>query len=279
VAIKNEFLSKANLYMWIDTHCHLVDAKLEQNFTQIIENAKLGNVSKILNIAYNPNTVLLALEQNTRLQCKNYLYSAVGIQPHDANFYTDIEAKKILEMAQKNKCVAAIGEIGLDNFHKIVDLSTQKKCFEHFLEIALECKLPVVVHVRETFVMVYERLKEFCLRGGFGVVHCFTGTMQEAESFLNIGMHISFSGIVTFKNSDDLRMVAKKIPAERILIETDSPYLSPVPFRGQLNQPANVAHTGVFLAHLRGEKVEDFALQTSLNSMRLFERMNEPCFP
>jgi TatD DNase family protein len=260
--------------MWIDTHCHLVDAKLEARYVEFVQNAKQNSLSRILNIAYNPITVTLALEQCQRKESENFVFCAIGIQPHDSNTYSKTAADEIEKKAITNVSVAAIGEIGLDNFHKIVDMNTQIECFEHMLEIALRVKLPVVVHVRETHNLVYERLSAFSSKGGTGVVHCFTGSWEEAAQFLELGFFISFSGIVTFKNSLSLQEVARRVPLEKILVETDSPYLSPVPFRGKLNEPANVVETGKFIANLRNLSSEEFASVTTANALRLFSKMN-----
>jgi TatD DNase family protein len=146
-------------------------------------------------------------------------------------------------------------------------------CFEEFLEIALRCKLPVVVHVRDTFADVHSRLKSFAERGGRGVIHCFTGTREEGDAFLDLGFHLSFSGIVTFKNSDALREVARHVPDDRILVETDSPYLAPVPHRGKQNEPAWVAEVARCVADVRGVTLETLAEQTTRNALNLFHRL------
>lgn len=169
-----------------------------------------------------------------------------------------------------------IGEIGLDAYYTLSPMEKQIECFEYFLQMALDLKLPVVVHVRETHKDVFSRIKLFAQKGLAGVIHCFTGTLSEAKDFLSCGMYISFSGIVTFKNSISLQEVAKFVPNDRILIETDSPYLAPVPMRGKLNEPAHVRHTCQFISSLRQISYEDFANLTTKNAEKLFFRMCSP---
>ncbi len=254
----------------IDTHCHLVSEKLRENLPELLENAKAAGVHKILNIAYSPETIALACKQ---VQQSEMLYAAIGIQPHDASSYTPEVAEDIRNMASKNAKVVAIGEIGLDDFHTLSPMPQQEKCFEHFLSIACDLKLPVVVHVRETHRAVAERISHYSKLGLTGVIHCFTGTQEEAKEFLDCGFYISFSGIVTFKNSIGLKEVAKYVPAERILVETDSPYLAPIPMRGKTNEPAWVKHVLAHVAELRQVPLEGFAQQTTQNALALFKGM------
>ena len=251
----------------IDTHCHLVSDKLKDNLSEILSRAQAAGIKKIINISYDPKSVLLALEQaNT----SPTLYTALGIQPHDAHSFTLEEGEKIKSLARGHKNVVAIGEIGLDAYYTLSPMEKQIECFDYFLECALELNLPVVVHVRETHEEVYRRLFHYSKLGLRGVIHCFTGKKEEAIQFLDCGFYISFSGIVTFKNAKDLQEVAKIIPQDRILIETDSPYLSPMPLRGKTNEPSHLIHTNEFLAHLRGQKIEDFANTTYKNALELF---------
>ena len=253
--------------MLIDTHCHLVSSKLKEQTGELIQNAKDVGVSHIINIAYNPETLDIALEQAA---LHPELFATVGIQPHDSQQYTHEVAEKMWKTAQGHEKLVAVGEIGLDDFHKLSPMEQQIKCFEHWLDIALREDLPVVVHVRETFDNVHSRLKEFAQNGGRGVIHCFTGTMDEGKAFLDLGFYLSFSGIVTFKNCAELREVAKIVPNDKILVETDSPYLAPVPYRGKKNQPAWVRQTAELVAEERGVAFEDFAKQTTLNATELF---------
>lgn len=254
----------------VDTHCHLVSPKLKDSLAELLVAARHYGVAKIINIAYDPETIELASQQ---MLSDPMIYAAFGIQPHDSNTYTYDVAERIRAKVRDNKKVVAIGEIGLDNYHKDCSLEQQIPCFEHFLQIACDEKLPVVVHVRETHREVADRISEFGKHGLTGVIHCFTGTVDEAREFLDLGMYISFSGIVTFKNSESLRDVARFVPADRFLIETDSPYLAPVPERGKTNQPAWVKHVCESIATVRGMTVEEVASLTTSNAHALFTRL------
>lgn len=257
----------------IDTHCHLVSDKLKNSLPEIIARAKKAGVGKMINIAYDPQTIKLAQEQ---LKISDMLYVTLGIQPHDASKYNIEEAEKIRSIALKNQRVVGIGEIGLDAHYTLSPMVKQIECFEYFLQMALELNLPVVVHVRETHEEVFSRIKLFTEKGLTGVIHCFTGTLEEAKDFLDCGLYLSFSGIITFKNSQELQEVAKYVPSNKILIETDSPYLAPVPLRGKINEPANVHHTCEFIAKLRSTNYEDLATITTQNAESLFYRMRSP---
>jgi TatD DNase family protein len=254
----------------IDTHCHLVSDKLKNSLPVILERAKKAGVGKIINIAYDPQTIKLAQEQ---LKISEMLYVTLGIQPHDATKYNIEEAEKVRSIAINNIRVVGIGEIGLDAHYTLSPMEKQIECFEYFLQMALELKLPVVVHVRDTHEEVYSRIKLFAEKGLTGVIHCFTGSLDEAKDFLDCGMHLSFSGIVTFKNTQNLQEVAKFVPENRILIETDSPYLAPVPLRGKINEPAFVHHTCEFISKIRNIKYEELANLTTQNAENLFYRM------
>ena len=256
----------------VDTHCHLVSEKLQPHFGDFVARAKAAGVAKIINIAYCPDSVKLAVEQSTR---EPSVYCALGIQPHDANTFTVPAGLEIETLAQTNKKVVAVGEIGLDAYHRIVDMEKQVECFEWFLEMALRQKLPVAVHVRETHEAVYSRLKSFALAGGKGEIHCFTGTKAEAANFLDLDFFLSFSGIVTFKNSLELKEVAKYVPHNRYLVETDSPYLAPVPHRGKQNEPAFTLQVCEHMATLRSVTVEQVAEESWGNSHELFPRLKD----
>ena len=257
----------------IDTHCHLVSTKLRNEVPQLLSRAQEAGVRKIINIAYDPETIQLAHEQ---LKVSNMLYATLGIQPHDALLFNLEEAEKARALALNNQRIVGIGEIGLDAHYTLSPMDKQIECFEYFLQMALELKLPVVVHVRQTHNDVLSRIKLYAHKGLTGVIHCFTGTLNEAKNFLDCNMHLSFSGIVTFKNAQDLQEVAKYVPLNRLLIETDSPYLAPVPLRGKINEPAFVHHTCEFIAKIRQTSYAELANSTTENAENLFSRM---CLP
>ena len=253
--------------MLTDTHCHFVSEKLRGNLDDYIKAAQAADVTRIINIVYTWETTLLGIEIT-----KKYpnVWTTCGIQPHDAASYSHDLAEKMLLLIQSEPRILAIGEIGLDAFYTLSPMPQQQQCFEHFLDIACLVNRPVVIHVRQTHQQVVEQLKPRAQKGLRGVIHCFTGTLDEAKEFLDLGFFISFSGIVTFKNAAQLLEVAKYVPNDRILIETDAPYLAPVPYRGQINQPAFLRSTAEFIARARETAFDRFAALTSENATQLF---------
>lgn len=253
--------------MLTDTHCHLVSDKLSPHAADLIERAQLAGVDRIINIAYDAQTTAAGLDLSSRFDS---LWTTCGIQPHDASTYSRELAEAMVQKASSFARCVAIGEIGLDAYYTQSPMEQQKACFEHFLDLACSLSLPVVVHVRETHKDVKERIAARARQNVKGVIHCFTGTTEEAREFLDLGFYISFSGIVTFKNAAALAETAKFIPADRLLIETDSPYLAPVPHRGRVNEPAYLRATAEFIATLRQSSFEDLAALTSTNATKLF---------
>jgi TatD DNase family protein len=250
-----------------DTHCHLVSEKLFLNASELVTRAHDAGVTRIINIAYNDTTTRAGLELVGSLP---NVWTTCGIQPHDASEYSQELAEQMIKTAATCEKLVAIGEIGLDAHYTLSPMEQQEACFEHFLDLACVLNKPVVIHVRETHRQVYERLASRINRGLRGVIHCFTGTTPEAREFLNLGFHISFSGIVTFKSAHALAETARYVPADRLLIETDAPYLAPVPYRGKTNEPAFLTATAAFLAQARGCSVGDIAHQTNDNATQLF---------
>lgn len=255
----------------IDTHCHLVSPSLAPRIGELLNNASHAGVSRILNIGYNLESSRLACDQ---LSLSNMLYAAVGIQPHDASTFSEDALVEINHMAQNHARVVAIGELGLDAFHNLSPMNIQISCFRRFLEVAETRNLPVIVHMRNTFDEVRNSITPFASRGLTGVIHCFTGDVTQARAFLDLGFYISFSGIITFKNPSEFDEVVRFIPSNRILCETDSPYLAPKPNRGKTNEPAWVRHTCEHIARIRGESFEKTALDTTQNALSLFKRMS-----
>jgi TatD DNase family protein len=253
--------------MLTDTHCHFVSEKLRGNLDDYMKAAQAANVTRIINIAYTWETTLLGIEITKE---HDNLWTTCGIQPHDAASYSPELAEKMRLLIQTEQRILAIGEIGLDACYTLSPMPQQQQCFEHFLDIACQVDRPVVIHVRQTHHQVVEQLRPRAKKGIRGVIHCFTGTLDEAKEFLDLGFFISFSGIVTFKNATQLLDVAKYVPNERILIETDAPYLAPVPHRGQINQPAFLRSTAEFIAAARKSSLEEFAALTSRNATQLF---------
>ncbi len=199
------------------------------------------------------------------------VYAAVGVHPHDARLFDERASERVYELARNSERVIAWGEIGLDYHYDNSPREVQREVFARQLRLARELKLPVVIHSREADEDTVETLrKEWRGAARDGIMHCFGGGWEMAASVLELGFMISFAGNVTFKKAEALREVARRVPLERMLIETDCPFLTPVPFRGRRNEPARVVETARFLAELRGLEVEEFGRVTTGNFQRFF---------
>jgi TatD DNase family protein len=251
----------------IDTHAHLDQEEFNDDRAAVIQRAHAAGVEAIVAIgvtgASSEAVVALAQEYPG-------VYAAVGIQP---NYTAQVDAAdwdRVLALVDRPKAVA-IGETGLDRHWDYAPFDVQQDYFDRHLRLAQQRDLPFVVHTRESDADVLAMLREARSRGPLrGIMHSFTGTAETAAECISLGLHISFAGMVTFKKSDALRAVAVTIPADRILVETDSPYLSPQPLRGKRNEPANIVHTATCLAEARGESPAQFAEQTTVNARALF---------
>jgi TatD DNase family protein len=200
------------------------------------------------------------------------VWATVGVHPHEADAHPDLGAAALVEAAGHAR-VIAIGECGLDYFYDKSDRNAQRERFEAHIDAARQTGLPLVIHTRDAEEDTAEILESAVKQGGVtGVLHCFTGSAQLARKGLDLGFYVSLSGIVTFKNAADLQDTAKWLPGEQMLVETDSPFLAPVPHRGQKCEPAFVADTAAFVAELRGEPVEELAERTTANFFRLFAK-------
>jgi TatD DNase family protein len=248
----------------IDTHCHLEMSPFEHDIDNVIKRAEDAGVAAIVTIGSDMAGCDGALGIARKY---DLVYAAVGIHPHDAVDYTDLVEKRIRAMAGERK-VVAIGETGLDYHYDHSPRDIQREAFRRQLSLARELNLPVVIHSREAKEDTLRILSESGVDRG--VMHCFSGDMDMAERAMAMGLYISFSGTLTFKNAVRLREIAGKIPDEYLLIETDAPYLSPMPHRGRRNEPSYVVYTAERLAELRGVSYEDIARITSLNARRLF---------
>lgn len=253
-----------------DTHAHLADEHLAADLPGVFERARLAGVTKILAIGTTAADSRRCLEL---AQANAGVWSSAGIHPNNAGEVQPGDWDEVVRLAGEDR-VVALGETGLDLYWKDVPLALQQDYFDRHIRLSQETGLPLVIHLRETAGEILAMLREARQRGHLcGVMHSFTGTADQAAEFLALGLHISFAGMVTFKKSDDLRAVASGIPADRILVETDSPYLSPEPFRGKRpNEPARVVHTAECLAQVRGVSPGEFARQTTANAMSLFRR-------
>jgi TatD DNase family protein len=253
----------------IDSHCHLNYAGLVERQDEVLANARARGVQGFLNISTRQSEwgdVLGAAERN------DDVWATVGVHPHEADAHPDLGAAALVEAASHPR-VIGIGECGLDYHYDNSERPAQRERFEAHIEAARQTGLPLVVHTRDAEDDTAEILGRAAKAGGVaGVLHCFTGTADLARKALDLGFYISLSGIVTFKSARDLQETARMLPGDRILVETDSPFLAPVPHRGQTCEPAFVADTAAFVADLRQEASDTLAETTTDNFFRLFSR-------
>ena len=251
----------------IDSHCHLNYEGLAERQDEVLENARNRGVAGFLNISTRQRewgAVITVAEQNADV------WATVGVHPHEADAHPDLGAKALIDGADHPR-VIAIGECGLDYYYDKSDRQAQRERFQAHIEAARATGLPLVVHTRDAEDDTANMLTKAVEEGGVaGVLHCFTGSSALARQALALGFYISLSGIVTFKNAADLQETAKIIPPDRLLVETDAPFLAPVPNRGKTCEPAFVADTAAFVAELRGEELERLADATTANFFSLF---------
>lgn len=257
----------------VDSHCHLdllhPDLK-DDSLEQIIARAKEKGVGYILNVCVS----LAAFPKVLRTaETYPFISASVGLHPNDQD--EEVDVSQLIQLAQHPK-VIAIGETGLDYFRSTGDLDWQRKRFRVHIEAAKEVNKPLIVHTRaakeDTIQIMYE---EQASKVG-GVMHCFTEDWAIAKQALDMNFYISFAGMITFKNAIAIQAVAKEVPLDRILIETDSPYLAPNPHRGKVNEPAYVRYTAEYIANLRNIPIEEFAEQTTQNFFTLFKKAQRP---
>lgn len=251
----------------VDSHCHLNYEGLADRQEEVLAAARARGVQGFLNISTRQKEwgdVVGAAERHPDV------WASIGVHPHEADAHPDLGAAALIEAAAHPR-VIAIGECGLDYYYDKSDRAAQRERFGGHIEAARESGLPLVVHTRDAEEDTAEILTREVGKGGVtGVLHCFTGSAALARKALDLGFYISISGIVTFKNARDLQDVAKTIPQDRLLVETDSPFLAPVPHRGQTCEPAFVADTAAFLSDLRDEPLDELAAATTSNFFRLF---------
>ena len=257
--------------MLVDSHAHIDGPEFDSDRENVIQRARDAGVSTILNVGTgDPHSD--AFERAIKLAEKHeVLYTAIGTHPHDARLYDDVAEQKIKNLIEQSSRVIAWGEIGLDFHYDNSPRDMQREAFRRQLKAARKLSLPVIVHTREAEDDTIEILRsEWSGSGLSGIMHCFSGSLRLAEQCIELGFLISFSGIVTFKKADALRTVAKEIPPERLLIETDCPFLAPMPYRGKRNEPAYVVEVARCLADLRGMSLDEMAYITSENFASLF---------
>ena len=255
--------------MLIDSHCHLEYKGLVEDQQGVLTRAREAGVGAFLNIS----TKQSEWEQVVGTAIREIdVFASVGIHPHEADQHADL-GRGVLLAATENPRVIGIGESGLDYYYEHSDRETQKRLFRMHIDVARETGLPLIIHTRDAEDDTYQILAEEMEKGAFpALIHCFTASDEFGAKVLDLGLTISISGIVTFKNAKALQETAAKVPEDRLMVETDSPFLAPVPHRGKKCEPAYVADTARFVADLRGVEAERLAEQTSANFMKLFSK-------
>jgi TatD DNase family protein len=253
----------------IDSHAHIQGNEYDGEVEAVIERARGAGVEKIIAVGgagdMSSNTHAIALADSFP-----EIYATVGIHPHDAKDVGTEELRALSELTAHPK-VVAVGETGLDYYYNHSPRDMQRRVFSQFIRIARQTGLPIVVHERDATKDAAELLRSEGAGELRGVIHCFTGNYEAACAYLDLGLYLSFTGIITFKNAESLRDVVRKVPLEHMLIETDSPFLTPVPHRGKRNEPAYVRFVAETVAIVRGISLEQVARITSANAQNLFE--------
>jgi len=258
--------------MIIDSHCHLNYEPISLSLKETIDRANKDGVKYLLTISTEDKSYDKILNIVSKNKC---VYGSYGIHPHEAKNHRAINSEDIIKKTKLNKKIIGIGESGLDFYYNHSDKKDQIKSFEEHIIAAQDTQLPLIVHSRnaeaETLDIIKNKLKEKNFKV---LIHCFTGSKDFAFNLLDLGAYISASGVVTFKKSEDLANTFKEIPNDRILVETDSPYLAPVPLRGKPNEPSYIVHTVKFLSKLKNLSFEEFSNITSKNFFDLFGKLN-----
>lgn len=248
-----------------DTHAHLDDERFDEDRKQLIEQIQKDGVSLVVNPGADMKSSRAAIKL---AEIYDFIYAAVGIHPHDVKDITDEDLIELEAMAKHPK-VVAIGEIGLDYYYDNSPRELQREYFIRQIELANKLSLPIIIHSRDASMETHEILKEYKKDIGC-VLHCFSQSLEMAKEYLELGCHLSFAGPLTFKNSNKLKEVARNIPLDKIFIETDSPYLTPQPYRGKRNDPSKVRYVAEELSNLKGISTEKIAEITMDNALKFF---------
>lgn len=248
-----------------DTHAHLDDEQFDEDRELIIGNIINSEIDLVVNVGADLKTSINSIELAKQYE---FIYAAVGIHPHDVSKCTDNDLEQLKKLAQEEK-VVAIGEIGLDYFYNYSSVEDQKRWFAMQIKLAEALKMPFIVHSRDASEDTFNIIKENQVNSPF-VLHCFSQSMEMAKRYIDLGGYISFAGPVTYKKSNKLREVIKHVPLDRILVETDSPYLSPEPLRGKRNNPVNVKYVAELIANELEMDFEEFSERTYANGKRFF---------
>lgn len=257
--------------MLFDTHAHLNVKQFQEDEAEVIQRAKANGVSQIAVVGFDHPTIAKALELS-----QNYegIYPIVGWHPTEAGSYSDEVEEKLIDLIQ-SKNIVAMGEMGLDYYWMEDPKEVQQDVFRRQIRVAKELNIPITVHNRDSTEDVYKVLKEEHIEDVGGIMHSFNLDPEWMERFLDLNMHISFSGVLTFKNAPKVKESAKRVPLDKVLIETDAPYLSPEPNRGRRNEPSYVRFVAKKLAELRGMTLEEIGEMTTRNANQLFRLTKE----
>jgi TatD DNase family protein len=267
--------------LYIDSHAHLEGHKFDSDRAEMLARARDAGLERILAIGSGtgPGTYDCALKIAEQ---HDWIFASTGLHPHEASVATEADYAEMERLAKRPKLIAW-GEIGLDYFYDHSPREMQKEVFRRQMELAAAAKLPIIIHCRPSnnsenaWDDTLEMLRSHWAPTGMpGILHCFTGEWKHAQAALDIDFYISFAGNVSFPKAENIREAAKQVPLERMLIETDSPYLAPVPHRGKTNEPAFVVHTANMLAELKGVTPEALAAATTKNFFRLFSKVQQP---
>ncbi|WP_027415757.1 TatD family hydrolase [Aneurinibacillus terranovensis] len=254
--------------MLFDTHAHLNDEKFNEDRQDVIARARENGVSLICNIGYNRETITTSLELTRQY---DFIYTAIGWHPQDAKTMTDDDLAWIEKLASEEKKVVAIGEIGLDYYWDTSPKDVQHDVFRKQIRLAKKLKLPIIIHDREAHQDIINILREEEAEEVGGIMHCFSGSPEMATECINMNFYISLGGPVTFKNAKKPKEVAEHVPLDRLLIETDCPYLTPEPYRGKRNESGYVRYVAEKIAGLKNISFEKIAEITTENAKKLFQ--------
>lgn len=259
--------------MLVDSHVNLHSEQYADDLKEVISRARSAGVSAMLTISdqLSSTDLIAAIAAKDPL-----IWRSVGVHPHHAKNYADLTAQTLIDLAADEN-VVGIGECGLDFYYEYSDRDVQDAVFRAHIAASRETNLPLIIHTRDADAETSNLLENEYREGGFiPLLHCYTGGPELAQTALKLGGYISFSGIITFKNASDVRAIAEATPLDRVIIETDCPYLAPVPMRGRRNEPSYVVHVAEKLAEIKGVSTEDIAQATTDNFFRLFSKAHDP---
>ena len=256
----------------VDSHCHLNFPQFKENLDKVIDRASQAGVINMLTISIKLNDA-----KTLRQITKKYpqIYHSIGVHPHECKNYQEVTVKELIDYANDPKCIG-IGETGLDFYYENSPKEIQKNLFSIHIETSRKLNLPLIIHTRNADKETIEIIEKEMKKGEFkGLIHCFSTGEELAKKAIDLGLYISISGIITFKNSNNLRDIVKKLPIDRLLVETDSPYLAPEPYRGKCNEPSYVKNTANYISNLLNMPFSIFCNKTTENFYKLFKKINK----